>query len=174
MAETILILDASVLINFLKVNRVDLLSRLDTDLVITEHVRNEVTEHYSEQVVILEQAVADGVITELRIDDLEEIEAVNNFRNQPHSKRLGWGECSAIIAASRRGYRLGIDDRRAIEAAKLAFPTIQILRTEDLVVEMIHGKLLTVGEADGIKTEWETLHKFRRPFGSFAELVTRR
>jgi len=44
------VLETSVLVNFLKIDRVDLLARHPSyEFIITEHVRAEITQHYPDQ-----------------------------------------------------------------------------------------------------------------------------
>ena len=82
--------------------------------------------------------------------------------------RLGAGECSAL-AISRR-YILAIDDRLATTHVRRADATLRILATQDLVVSMIREGLLDVVEADRIKQEWATRHRFRLKLDSFHDL----
>ncbi|MGE3778703.1 MAG: hypothetical protein AB7F89_16085 [Pirellulaceae bacterium] len=44
--------------------------------------------------------------------------------------------------------------------------------TETIVVLLIQQSVLTVQEADAMKQEWEQHHRFRLPFGSFAERLS--
>lgn len=85
--------------------------------------------------------------------------------------RCGMGECSAAIAAKNRGYSLAIDDNLAIKLIMEAFPGLEILRTQDLVVEMIQANILDVTTADRIKKEWEEKYRFKLKFLSFAEIL---
>ena len=96
----VLILDASVLINFLKMDRVDLIRDYPAKVIITEHVRAEVTIAYHDQLARLEDALSAGIVEELVINDLAEIEQIVRFRTEKSQNRLGMGECSAIIAAT--------------------------------------------------------------------------
>ena len=85
--------------------------------------------------------------------------------------RLGAGECSAIALAVHRGYILAIDDRLAIRHAREADASLRILATQDLMVSMIREGLLEVEEADRIKRDWATRHRFRLRLDSFRELI---
>jgi hypothetical protein len=44
-----------------------------------------------------------------------------------------------------------------------------VVGTADLMVQAIREGLLTVAEADAIKSAWELHHRFKLTFGSFAE-----
>ncbi len=85
--------------------------------------------------------------------------------------RLGSGQCAAIACASIRGHALAIDDRRAIAEAQRLDAGLTVLQTSDLVVMMIYDSLLSVAEADAIKTMWETEHRFRLTFASFVDIL---
>lgn len=90
----VLVVDSSVLINFLAVERLDLLTEFAVEILITEHVRTEVTE--PEQIARLEEALALGTVREVRVEEQAE---VDTFLELSASGRLGSGECSAIACA---------------------------------------------------------------------------
>jgi predicted nucleic acid-binding protein len=111
MPETIVITDTSVLINFLVLDEVALLSRLPgRSFVVTDHVRAEITAHHSEQLQRLEQAFASGMLEEIRVTDLEEVQLFAKLT----ATGLGIGECSAIAVAPHCKLALAIDDKRAM------------------------------------------------------------
>src|SRR5581483_9763052 len=103
--------DTSVLINFLAVDRVDLLVH-HYSILITDHVRREVTLHYPDELMRLEKALTAGQITEVAVATVEELGIFADLINSP--KRLGIGECAAMAAAVHRGVSIAIDDRVAI------------------------------------------------------------
>ena len=82
---------------------------------------------------------------------------------------------SAIAVALNRRHALAIDDglaiRRALHEAGIAGQMLKILRTQDVVIELIHANVLTIEQADGIKLDWETHHRFRIAALSFASLL---
>lgn len=168
MSETIVITDTSVLINFLVLDKVALLTSLpERTFVVTEHIRDEVTTHYGEQLDRLEQAFAASQLEEITVTDLEEVELFAKLT----SVGLGIGECSAIAVAANRHLTIAIDDKRAVKKIKKLGLTPSTINTEGLVVEMIRHDMLSIAEADQMKLEWETDHRFRLMFGSFSERV---
>jgi predicted nucleic acid-binding protein len=168
MADDVII-DTSTLINFLRIGRVDLLADLVAyRFVVTDHVRAEVTTHYPLQLQNLEAALRSGHLSEITLTDPSE-HAV--FASMQSLRVLGDGECSAIAAAVVRGRRLAIDDAVARKKTATHYPAIPVLNTVALVVEAIHAGLLTIAEADAIKADWETNHRFRLRFSSFGEVV---
>jgi len=163
------LLDTSVLINFARIGRIDLLTAHPTyRFFVTDHVRGEVKEHYADQFEAVEAAVVGGVITELTADSAEELE---DFGKLTAMKTLGVGECSAIAVAKNRSMVLAIDDVRASRRAKGFHTGIGLLNTEELMVSLIQEGVLTVEEADEIKRDRETNHRFKLAFASFAEKI---
>ena len=164
----IIVTDASVLINFLRIDRADLLVGHSHTFLATDHVAAEITDRYPAQQQRFAAALASGAISETRVTTPEEIRL---FGSMFAAGRLGAGECSAIALAVQRRYILAIDDRLASTHARRADATLRILSTQDLVVSMIREGLLDVVEADRIKHEWATRHRFRLKLDSFQNLL---
>lgn len=162
--QAIVITDTSVLINFLVLDKVHLFSALaDSRFLVTDHVRDEVTDHYPEQLNRLNRAIASKVIEEISVTDLVEVELFAELT----VTGLGVGECSAIAVAAHRNYSLAIDDKTARKRVAKRFPAMPILTTESLVILLIKENVLSVSEADVMKADWEKHHRFRLPFQSF-------
>jgi predicted nucleic acid-binding protein len=105
------VIDTSVLINFLVIDRADLLvNHPDYCFVLTDHVRDEVTSFYSEQYGRLQCLLDQNAFEQIRVDSPDELEI---FGSLIANKRLGTGESAAIAAAIYRGWVLAIDDVRA-------------------------------------------------------------
>ena len=166
--QAIIVTDASVLINFLRIDRSDLLAGHSHAFLATDHVAAEITDRYPDQQQRFAAALAAGTISETRVTSPEEIQL---FGTLLATRRLGAGECSAIALAVHRRYNLAMDDRRATAHARRTDATLRILATQDLVVSMIGQGLLDIGEADRIKQEWATRHRFRLKLASFGDLV---
>jgi predicted nucleic acid-binding protein len=117
MSEIVVITDTSVLINFLVLDRTELLARLPNHrFAVTDHVRAEVTDHFPDQLQGLESAFAAGILEEIRVTDLQEVQLFAQFT----ATGLGVGECSAIAVAAHRKLALAIDDKRAVKKLKNA------------------------------------------------------
>lgn len=166
--STTLVLDTSVLVNFLAVDRLDLLAHYPALCVVTDHVRAEVLDFYHERYQRFQKALADQIILEVRVDRLDELQT---FAELSQVKRLGLGECSAIAAAVHRHYHLALDDRRARNEAKRRFPSLTLQGTADIIVTSIEAGLLTLAEADAIKEVWAAEHSFRLKIVSFSDLL---
>ena len=167
-SSTIVVTDASVLVNFLRIDRLDLIAGLPLDFMLTDHVADEVSERYPAQRERLESALDAGVLSQVAVVSPEELAL---FGSLSATGRLGAGECSAIAVAVYRNHTLAIDDRRAIIQARRAHQTVHVVTTQDLVVSMIRESLLTVPEADLIKHVWATKHRFRLKLDSFQDLL---
>ncbi len=163
------IIDSSTLINFLAVDRADLLEHNRRyRFLITEHVRGEISGAYPEQLARLANLLDRNIIEESPVTALNEIEV---FARLAASNRLGLGECASIAAASERSLVLAIDDKRAKREASAFNPRLVIVNTPGLMVELIRDGIIDVAAADMIKATWETHHRFRLPISSFADVV---
>ncbi len=172
MTVPIVVSDTSVLLNFLKIDRMDLVGRYPARFLATDHVDNELAEDYPEQRARYQAAVAANL---LDICSVTEPEEVALFLRLGLGARLGAGECSAIAVALIRGYAIAIDDSRAITAALqeagLRGAKLAVLRTQDIMVALIRTSILTIDEADQIKADWEKSHRFRLKARTFRDLL---
>ena len=114
MTLPIVVADTSVLINFLKIDRMDLVGRYPGRLLATDHVQSELADDYPEQRARYEAAVTGGLLDTCSVTDPAE---VSLFGRLGPGVRLGAGECSAIAVALSRGFAIAIDDNRAIKIA---------------------------------------------------------
>jgi len=157
--------DASTLINFLRIDRLELLTKCWTKLSIVEEVLLEITD--PDQLAILQKALDAEDISIYRVTGLSDIELGTTLYDK-HG--LGRGESFSFVAAKREKASLAIDDVRAIKQALRHVPGVPILKTPDLLVQAIRLSRLTVSEADAIKDEWAVKYRFRLTFESFSEL----
>jgi predicted nucleic acid-binding protein len=163
------VIDTSVLVNFLAVDRVDLLARHPVyRFVLTGHVRGEVSDHYPEQLIRLEAALGAKSFTTVTVEALDSV-----FVELSQTKRLGLGESAAIAYAAKKSIPIAIDDQKAQKTAIALKPPVALETTETLMVLCLRGGLLTVTAADAIKSVWETEHRFKLPFASFCERLGR-
>ncbi len=164
----IIVTDASVLINFLRIDRIDLIAGHSHTFLATDHVANEISDRYPDQQRRFASALDSGSLTLIPVAAAEELRL---FASLSATGRLGAGECSAIAVAVQRRYSLAIDDRVANRLARRFAPSLHIVTTQDLVVSMIRQNLLGVEEADHIKREWSDRHRFRLSLDSFGDLL---
>ncbi|QQS16842.1 MAG: hypothetical protein IPK86_01220 [Neisseriales bacterium] len=121
----VIVIDTSVLINFLNLNQIHRIAQCFKQMILTDHVVEEVTL----QKVYLAETIKSGLIT---VVSLNEESDINQFLALLKEGRLGVGECSAIAYAMNHSYTLGIDDKQAIRAARRFEPAIPILGTFDI------------------------------------------
>lgn len=156
-------MDASVLINFLRIDRMDLIARHSHDFIVTDHVAAEISDRYPEQRKRFAEAI--DAVSQTSVVSPEEMSL---FESLSASGRLGAGECSAV--AVHRRHVLAIDDRLAATQARRVDQALRLLTTQNLMVSMIEEGLLDVAEADGIKDDWASRHRFLLKLNSFREV----
>lgn len=164
----VVVSDTSVLVNFLRIDRMDLIGGLPDRFVITDHAAVEIANHYPAQQALLQAALAAGLLEQHSVTDLA---ALDLFRQLSETRRLGAGESAAIAYAAGSGFALAIDDRQAANQARALLPGLVVFRTQDLMVSMIRSCVLDVAQADSVKEAWATAHRFRLKIGSFKELL---
>ena len=166
--EVVVVTDSYVLINFLCIDRMDLLARHSHRFVITGHVVDEITHDYPEQQARLKAALADGTLEEQEVSGDA---ALDIFRTLSETHRLGSGESAAIACAIVNGYALAIDDRAGANQARELKGDLVVLGTQDIMVQLIGSGVIDVAEADRIKDTWGTEHRFRLAIASFGEVL---
>jgi len=165
----LLVTDTSVLVNFLRIDRMDLIGRASTRFLVTGHVAGEIEYVlYPEQVKRLQVAIAKGSCEICCVDDEAALEF---FGRLTETTRLGIGESATIAHALAIGAGLATDDRRAVSEALRMNDRMVIMGTADITVQLIRENLLTVAEANMIKDDWAANHRFKLKFASFAELL---
>lgn len=161
MSQLHVIADASVLINFLRVDRMDLIGDHPGFFIATDKVANEIS--YPDQKSRYEAALSSGYLVQQRVDDPVEVEQFLHL-DLKYGQYLGAGELSAIAVALNRDCSLAIDDNRAVRDAlgELGFSDRlgRIVRTQDIIVELIRRNILPLEEAESIRVDWESNHRF--------------
>jgi predicted nucleic acid-binding protein len=112
MPSAIVVADTSVLINFLRIDRMDLLGRHPMRFLATDHVDAEIKSDYLDQQIRYRAAVASGLLDTCSVVDPDEVALFLRLRP---GERLGAGECSALAVAINRKYPIAIDDNRAVK-----------------------------------------------------------
>ena len=110
----IVVADTSVLINFLRIDRMDLIGAHPASFIATDHVAAEIADTYPDQQARYAAALSAAQLTEQPIHLRSELEL---FLRLAAKGRLGAGERSAIAVALNRKCALAIDDLRAIQRA---------------------------------------------------------
>lgn len=159
----LLIADSSTLLNFLVVERMNLMLELGYSLHIVDAVVHEI----KSEKALLDQLIAEGSITRVVLQGPQITEAVASFT----SCGLGAGEALSYAAAVELGCAIAIDDRRAVKRAAPTAGHLQVLTTSDIVVTALKEGRIEIEEAEALKASWERNHRFRLQFESFAALL---
>jgi predicted nucleic acid-binding protein len=158
--------DTCILINLLRVHRLDLLGALPPYVFsVPTEVLREIT--YPDQQAELKVALDSGWIQETRLEEVLELQIFTRANEQ-----LGSGESACIALAEARNWILGTDDSKGAKWKKvISAPGIRVLNTPGILLLAIRQKVLTVQQADEIKTVLEG-NRFRMGFGSFQDLMS--
>ncbi len=161
-----IIIDVSVLLNFVKIERIELLGQLGTSVVLLDQVLDEVRR--PEQREVVEGVVKVGILDLQSVRDPVEVALFANLRADG---RLGAGECAVLAVALNRSWVAGLQDRRARVEGQRRREDLALCQTEDLVLELIQSGHLTLNEADGFLVEWAAKHRFKSRLTSFRDLM---
>lgn len=169
MESAIVVADTSVLVNFLRIDRMDLIGCHPQRFLATDHVDSEITSSYADQRARYQSAITSGLLDTCSVVDPEEVELFLRLRP---GERLGAGECSALAIAIHRKYPIAIDDNRAVKrAVRQLGAKLEVIRTVDVMVALIRTGVLDVVTADQIKDLWARHHRFRIKAASFRDLL---
>jgi predicted nucleic acid-binding protein len=160
----IVVADAGVLINLIHVDALQLLGRLVRfEFVVVEHVVREIIR--PDQAAALAHANQQGWIRRESLDRPDGLEAFADLL-----RVIDPGEAASLAWAVTEGAAIACDDRKARREATARLGAGNILTTPGLLLVAIRDDLLTVDEADTMKTKLET-RRFTMPFGSFRDLI---
>ena len=163
---TPIVLDASILLNFVKVGRIDLLGELGSRVVLLDQVHAEVIRPAQSQVVT--EAIAAGIMD---LESVTDITEVTLFADLRAGGQLGAGECAVLAVALNRNWVAGLQDKRARAEGKRCSSALRLCGTEDLMVTLLRSGAVTLAAADQLLVEWATQHRFRLKIASFSELL---
>ena len=165
-AETIVVVtDANVLINLIRIGQLPLLGQLDGyRFLVPAEVVNEITEQ--DQREALSGALAGGFLEQVVVDTMESLQLFADLRDV-----MGMGEAACLALAATRGCHIASDEkkrfrRRAVEL----IGEERIVRTEGLLLEAIRQGRISVVEADRFKAVLAA-NRYSMSFQSFADLM---
>lgn len=164
--RTIVITDASVLINLFHAGHLPLLGGLSPlRFVVPDEVVAEITQEGQRQVVAA--AIAAGHIQRDSISTPEELTLFTELRLV-----LGAGESSCLAIAKLRNWMVACDEKRVfLREATKHLGEKRIINTPGIYVLSVRAGLITVADADKAKAILEN-HRFRMAFRSFSDLFS--
>lgn len=166
MAERRLVLvDANILINLCKVNRLDLLGTLaDFDFCSPPEVLAEILNEPGKSLV--RDCLGDEHLRELAFSTIAELELFTELR-----KIMGMGEAACLSLAFHRCALLASDEKRVFRReAEARLGPGRLLNTPGILLLAIRRGILEIDEADELKRHLEA-RQFKMTFGSFRELL---
>ena len=161
----IVVADANILINFLRIGRMDILRGVKAyGFCIPNHVRQEIS--YPAQKEAIDQAIQEGHLIEIALTDLQELRLYAGYR-----RRLGDGEAACLAVAMHRRWVLASDEKRILRREVLEKLGEQyLLNTPGILVKAIREHIVTVEEADRIKDDLAK-HRFVMKIRSFRDFI---
>lgn len=165
-AETIVVItDANVLINFLRIGQLPLLGKLDAyRFLVPAEVVGEITDPAQRDA--LASAFAAGHLGQTVVDTIEALALFAELRDV-----MGRGEAACLALAATTGYHIASDEKKRFRRRAIQLiGESRILRTESILVEAIRQGRISVAQADGLKATLEA-SRYSMPFASFAELL---
>ena len=157
-----IVIDTSVLLNFVNIGRIGLLACLGTTVVLLDQVMAEVIR--PDQIAQVEEAIAKETLVLRSVSDPDELSL---FIHLVSAGRLGTGECAVLATAVTRDWIAGLQDKRARREGKRLRGDLTLWQTEDIVLDLICLGYLTIEEADGFLIEWKEKYRFRSHFSTF-------
>lgn len=157
-----MLVDASPLISFLKIERFDLLEALHHPILCTDFVAREVNRPRDAFTALLSAQR----IVEIPTTDPVQLLEIERLYEQ---RGLGRGEASSIVLAEAKGCTLVLDDKNARKHALKR--GIVLSSTAEIVVLNIQTGRLTLPEADSFIVKWHHLSEFPVLCKTFAELL---
>jgi len=144
----LVVADTSFLVNFLVLDRMDILRQLRAYAFrVPNHVIAEV--EYEDQKARLHTALAEGTVSEIEITDLSEIALYAELR-----AFLGDGEAACLAVAATRRWVMAIDEKGRLRREMFErLGEEYLLNTPGAIVAALRAGILTVPEAEEIRRE---------------------
>ena len=162
------IIETSALVNFLKIDRTDLLAA--TRPTASSSSMWFATRSRSTTRPRSRGSTPPFAAGQLLPDDPPETQRPRRTRGVRRDGRLkiGDGERAAIAAAKTRGLPLAMDDERAWKRADGVLLRDPERGTVSIMVSLIKAGVIDVAQADAIKADWEANHRYRLKLTSFS------
>jgi predicted nucleic acid-binding protein len=140
--------DTSLLLNFLRIDSVELLAGAPGfEFHVINHVVAEVTQEPS--LGRLQSALTQSHVAEFEMTDLAATAVYDELR-----ATLGDGEAATIAAAEHLGWIVGMDERgAALRHASQRVGADRVLNTVGVLVHLVQTSTLTLAEAEQIRLQ---------------------
>lgn len=154
-------IDANVLLEFIRTQRLDLLGRNpDYQFIVPDTVHREIQVPAHEQ--RLDQAIGRNFFRRAQLVQPEALDLYQRIR-----KRLDKGESACIALSAVNGWYVASDETGALdEVAEAYLGRGKILRSADILLSAIGHDLITVNRADKLKDQFDRRYSFTS-FGGF-------
>lgn len=161
----LVVADSSFLINFLVLDRMDILGQLPGfRFHVVNHVRAEI--RYEDQRTRLQAAVNGGVVTEIEITDAGEILLYDEFR-----RFLGDGESASLAVAVTRTWVIAADEKGRFRRELFErLGEANLLNTLGALIAAIKAHVITAEEAEALRARLRE-NRFEMDATSFNELL---
>lgn len=161
----LVVADASFLINFLAVDRMDILGKLPgLRFHLVNHVRAEV--RHDDQRARLEAALEGGVMTEIEITDSAEVRLYDEFR-----RFLGDGESASLAVAVSRRWVIAADEKGRFRRELFTrLGEDYLLNTLGALLTAIRSGVIIVAEAETLRAQLRA-RRFEMDATPFDELL---
>lgn len=144
----LVVVDSSFLINFLVLDRMDILGALaQFRLYVLNHVRAEI--RHEDQRTRLQAAVEGGIVTEIEITEPSEILMYDELR-----QFLGDGESASLAVAVSRRWVIAADEKGRFRRELFGrLGENYLLDTAGALVTAIRAGVITVEEAEALRAQ---------------------
>jgi predicted nucleic acid-binding protein len=161
----LVVADSSFLINFLVLDRMDILGALaQFRLHVPNHVRVEI--RYDDQRARLQAAVEGGIVTEMEITEPSEILMYAEFR-----QFLGDGESASLAVAVSRRWVIAADEKGRFRRELFGrLGENYLLDTAGALVTAIKAGVITVEQAEALRRQLRS-NRFEMDPRPFNELL---
>lgn len=162
--DLIIIADANILINFIRINALYLLENLSgKQFGMTPAVYEEILPGRGRERA--DESIQKGAIKVFRVDTMGALTLFYRYTDT-----LGVGEASCLALVKEQGWVLATDDRQCRTLARREIGTSRITCTVYLIKDAIESGLLTIDEADQLLVLLEQ-ENFKVRFNSFKEVM---
>jgi len=153
-----IVLDATVLVNFARVNEIDLLQNVKGNFIVPSIVFDQLKQNVnwtSEQKECFDKLLAEQTMTIRTVRGKRSTQLLSRYKD------LDEGDAEALVLAESRNGRLASDD---LGLRKIAQDRgVEITGSIGLLYEMIHRKVISLEQGTQILTEMID-HDFYTPF----------